>query len=54
MGNYVIGVGNYVIAKPSELGNYKIADNLSQRSRLSGRIQLVVATPGAGGVAVWA
>lgn len=26
MGNYVIGVGNYVIATPSELGNYKIAD----------------------------
>ena len=26
MGNYVIGVGNYVIATPSELGNCKIAD----------------------------
>jgi len=26
MGNYVIGVGNYVIVSPSELGNYKIAD----------------------------
>jgi hypothetical protein len=26
MGNYVIGVGNYVIVNPSELGNYKIAD----------------------------
>jgi hypothetical protein len=26
MGNYVIGVGNYMIATPSELGNYKIAD----------------------------
>ena len=26
MGNYVIEVGNYVIATPSELGNYKIAD----------------------------
>jgi hypothetical protein len=26
MGNYVIGVGNYVIATPSELGNYMIAD----------------------------
>ena len=26
MGNYVIGVGNYVIATPSQLGNYKIAD----------------------------
>ena len=29
MGNYVIEVGNYVIATPSELGNYKIADNYS-------------------------
>jgi hypothetical protein len=28
MGNYVIGVGNYVIVSPSELGNYKIADTL--------------------------
>jgi len=27
MGNYVIEVGNYVIVSPSELGNYKIADN---------------------------
>ena len=27
MGNYVIEVGNYVIATPSELGNYKIADS---------------------------
>jgi len=26
MGNYVIGLGNYVIATPSQLGNYKIAD----------------------------
>jgi hypothetical protein len=26
MGNYVIGVGNYMIATPSELGNYEIAD----------------------------
>jgi hypothetical protein len=26
MGNYVIEVGNYVIATPSELGNYMIAD----------------------------
>jgi MoaA/NifB/PqqE/SkfB family radical SAM enzyme len=26
MGNYVIGVGNYVIVSPSELGNYKIVD----------------------------
>jgi hypothetical protein len=27
MGNYVIGVGNYVIVSPSKLGNYMIADN---------------------------
>jgi hypothetical protein len=27
MGNYVIGAGNYVIATPSELGNYLSADN---------------------------
>ena len=26
MGNYVIGVGNYVIVSPSDLGNYVIAD----------------------------
>jgi hypothetical protein len=26
MGNYVIGVGNYVIVSPSELGNYVSAD----------------------------
>ena len=26
MGNYVIGVGNYVIATPSKLGNYMSAD----------------------------
>ena len=26
MGNYVIGAGNYVIATPSELGNYLSAD----------------------------
>jgi hypothetical protein len=31
MGNYVIGVGNYVIVSPSELGNYKIADTARQR-----------------------
>jgi hypothetical protein len=28
MGNYVIGAGNYVIANPSELGNYMSADSL--------------------------
>jgi hypothetical protein len=28
MGNYVIGVGNYVIVSPSEVGNYKIADTV--------------------------
>jgi hypothetical protein len=27
MGNYVIGVGNYVIVSPSQVGNYKIADS---------------------------
>jgi hypothetical protein len=26
MGNYVIEVGNYVIVKPSNLGNYVIVD----------------------------
>jgi hypothetical protein len=26
MGNYVIGVGNYLSATPSELGNYMSAD----------------------------
>jgi hypothetical protein len=31
MGNYVIGVGNYVIATPSELGNYMSADNRCPR-----------------------
>jgi len=34
MGNYVIGVGNYVIVSPSQLGNYKIADNHSTRPSL--------------------
>jgi hypothetical protein len=29
MGNYVIEVGNSVIATPSELGNYMIADSKS-------------------------
>jgi hypothetical protein len=29
MGNYVIEVGKYVIVKPSQLGNYKIADTLA-------------------------
>ena len=32
MGNYVIGVGNYVIATPSKLGNYMSADNPLARS----------------------
>jgi hypothetical protein len=31
MGNYVIGVGNYVIVSPSKLRNYKIADNRHDR-----------------------
>ena len=33
MGNYVIEVGNYVIARPFRLGNYVIADTLSSRGR---------------------
>ena len=40
MGNYVIEVGNYVIATPSELGNYKIADTqeeLAEAAELSPR-----------------
>jgi hypothetical protein len=28
MGNYVIALGNYMIATPSQLGNYKIADTV--------------------------
>jgi hypothetical protein len=28
MGNYVIGAGNYMIATPSEVGNYVIADSV--------------------------
>ena len=32
MGNYMIGVGNYVIATPSELGNYMSADTRSLSS----------------------
>jgi hypothetical protein len=36
MGNYVIGVGNYVIVSPSELGNYKIVDTYRDcRDRVS-------------------
>jgi hypothetical protein len=31
MGNYVIAMGNYLIVSPSELGNYKIADTLTDR-----------------------
>jgi hypothetical protein len=38
MGNYVIGVGNYMIATPSELGNYMSAD--SSRHRLTHRASL--------------
>jgi hypothetical protein len=33
MGNYVIEAGNYVIATPSELGNYMIADSVLQARR---------------------
>jgi hypothetical protein len=35
MGNYVIGVGNYVIVSPSELGNYMIADSEVTMTRLA-------------------
>ena len=41
MGNYVIGVGNYVIATPSELGNYMSADNVRDEARRR-EINLVV------------
>jgi hypothetical protein len=37
----VIEVGNYVIATPSELGNYKIADTVSTAT---GRITVVGAS----------
>jgi hypothetical protein len=37
MGNYVIAVRNYVIASPSELGNYKIADTDNSAGRHLGR-----------------
>jgi hypothetical protein len=30
MGNYVIEAGNYVIANPSDLGNYMSADTLNR------------------------
>ena len=42
MGNYVIGVGNYVIATPSEVGNYLIADTWRRRQRI--RSGMVVTT----------
>jgi hypothetical protein len=32
MGNYVIGVGNYVIVSPSELGNYVSADTAARET----------------------
>jgi len=38
MGNYVIAVGNYVIATPSEVGNYKIADTGGPAERDEARI----------------
>jgi hypothetical protein len=31
----VIGVGNYVIVSPSELGNYKIVDTIAEPSESS-------------------
>jgi hypothetical protein len=53
MGNYVIGAGNYVIATPSELGNYMIADTviaalgrqLPQREVSVSSISLVAQAP---------
>ena len=42
MGNYVIAVGNYLIAKFSQLGNYKIADRAS-RMPDGGRTQELLA-----------
>ena len=57
MGNYVIGVGNYVIATPSKLGNYKIADiraelpssvvSAADRSISAGRDMAIRASDGA-------
>jgi hypothetical protein len=35
-GNYVIGAGNYLIATPSELGNYMIADTDARTDRRLG------------------
>jgi hypothetical protein len=37
MGNYVIGMGKYVIVSPSQLGNYKIADTQTPTPRRGGR-----------------
>jgi hypothetical protein len=46
MGNYVIAVGNYMIADPSNLGNFMIAD--SQQMHLGS----VIGAGAAGGLAV--
>ena len=44
MGNYVIGVGNYVIVTPSELGNYMSAD--MHEFQIDGRDLSVSVFPG--------
>ena len=45
MGNYVIGVGNYVIATPSEVGNYKIADKQTGSHQESSKLTRCVKRP---------
>ena len=45
MGNYVIGVGNYVIVSPSELGNYKIADTFNTYNKCTGVCRFVRGIP---------
>ena len=35
MGNYVIGVGNYVSVSPSDLGNYLSADSQKAHQQLA-------------------
>jgi hypothetical protein len=45
MGNYVIGVGNYMIATPSELGNYKIADTRGRLGRHRLQSDLICVPP---------
>ena len=42
MGNYVIGVGNYVSVSPSELGNYVSADSLEATNQDDGLRMLAI------------